>query len=117
MFPDHGVEIWGIGYVTSDHSEDEDSDDNEEQEDYAYNEDLKRKILSYATSGGQVDFEMDEFENISANTRLREIYQYRWWSDADSDSYFVMINRSLKSFRKGEQIFYNYGKRNNNYLL
>ncbi len=30
MFPDHGVEIWGIGYVTSDHSEDEDSDNNEE---------------------------------------------------------------------------------------
>ncbi len=101
MFPDHGVEIWGIGYVTSDHSEDQDSDNNEEQEDYAYNEDLKRKILSYATSGGQVDFEMDEFENISANTRLREIYQYRWWSDADSDSYFVMINRSLKPYRKG----------------
>jgi hypothetical protein len=22
LFPDHGVEIWGIGYVTSDHSED-----------------------------------------------------------------------------------------------
>ena len=51
-FPEHGLELWGIGYVTSDHSEDEDEGDKEEEEDYAYNEELRRKILSYASSGG-----------------------------------------------------------------
>ena len=58
---DHGLELWGLGYVTSDHSEDLDSDDNEDEEDYAYNEDMKRKILTYATTGGQVEFEIEEF--------------------------------------------------------
>jgi len=37
--------------MTSDHSEDLDSEE-AEGEDYAYIEDMKRKIFSYATSGG-----------------------------------------------------------------
>ena len=60
---------------------------------------------------------MDEFENISSNTRLREIYQFRWWSDWDKDSYFIMMNRSGKPIKAGQQIYYNYGKRNNAYLF
>jgi len=61
-FPDHGLEIWGIGYVTSDHSEDEDEEDNEESEDCAYNEDLRRKILSQATAPDTIiEFDMEEF--------------------------------------------------------
>jgi hypothetical protein len=99
-FPNHGLELWGIGYITSDHSEDEDEDDNEEEGDCAYNEDLRRKILSQS-QGGDVDFEVDEFENISSNTRLREIYQFRWWSDWDKDSYFIMMNRSGKAIKAG----------------
>jgi hypothetical protein len=100
-FPDHGLELWGIGYVTSDHSEDEDEGDTEEQEDSAYNEDLRRKILTFAQAG-DVEFDRDEFETISSTTRLREIYQYRWWSDNDSDSYFVMMNRSEKPIKAGQ---------------
>jgi hypothetical protein len=112
----HGSEIWGIGYITSDHSEDLDSEE-AEGEDYAYNEDLKRKILSYASSGGQVEFEMEEMENISSSLLLSEIYQYRWWSDADTDSYLVMVNKTGSPFLKGSQIYYNYGRRNNSYLM
>ena len=63
--------------MTSDHSEDEDEEDEESTDDCAYNEELRRKILSYST--GNVEFDMDEFEAISNNTRLREIYSYRWW--------------------------------------
>ena len=44
---------------------------------------------------------MEEFENISSNTRLREIYQFRWWSDSDKDSYFIMMNRSGKPIKAG----------------
>ena len=80
-FPSHGLEIWGIGYMTSDHSEDEDEEEGEETgEDCAYNEDIKRRILQ--GDGGDT-FDMEEFENISNNTRLREIYSYRWWQDND----------------------------------
>lgn len=116
-FPDHGTELWGIGYLTSDHSEDDDAQDAEEPEDCATNEELRRKILSFAKQPDQLDFEPEEFEQISSNTRLREIYNYRWWSDDDRDSYFVMVNKSGLPLRAGEQLFYNYGRRSNAYLL
>lgn len=60
---------------------------------------------------------MDEFASISSNTRLREVYSYRWWTDDDRETYFVMVNKSGKAIKKGEQIYYNYGRRNNSYLL
>jgi hypothetical protein len=30
MFPNQGIELWGIGYVSSDHEQDDDADDAEE---------------------------------------------------------------------------------------
>jgi len=60
---------------------------------------------------------MDEFETISSNTRLREIYSYRWWQDNDADNYFVMVNKNHRTIKSGEQIYYNYGRRTNAYLL
>lgn len=99
-FPNHGMEIWGIGYVTSDHSQDDDEDADEEEngEDSAYNEELRMRILK----GPEVEFDMDEFENIGNNARLREIYSYRWWSDSDPDNYFIMVNKSFKDIKKGD---------------
>jgi len=99
-FPGHGLEIWGLGYVTSDHSEDNDAEDQESDGDCATNEDLRRKILSYAN--GQVSFDLEEFETISNNTRLREIYSYRWWQDKDEENYFVMVNKSGKPLLPGQ---------------
>jgi len=61
---------------------------------------LRRKILSYAN--GQVSFDLEEFEAISNNTRLREIYSYRWWQDKDEDNYFVMVNKSGKPLLPGQ---------------
>jgi hypothetical protein len=101
-FPgEHGLEIWGLGYVTSDHSEDDDGEDGE-GEDSAYCEELKRKILSQPESAEGVEFEVEEFETIANDTRLREIYSYRWWQDASPDTYFVMINKSGRPVRAGE---------------
>lgn len=119
QYLDHGSEIWGIGYITSDHSEDEDEEGNLEEEtgeDCMYNEELRRKILTWGDHGGDA-LDMDEFEAISSNTRLREIYSYRWWRDEDRENYFVMINKGAHPIKKGEQIFYNYGRRNNSYLF
>lgn len=122
-FPNHGMELWGIGYVSSDYEQDNDEDAHEEEEpnDSVVNEELKRKILK--DKGGPEDFEVDEFEQISSNTRLREIYSYRWWqdeshtSDSPPETYFVMVNRHSRDLLPGEQLYYNYGKRTNAYLL
>lgn len=116
-FPNHGMELWGIGYVSSDYEQDDDEDAHEEEDenDCLTNEDLKRKIL--IDKGAPDDFSLDEFEQISSNTRLREIYSYRWWQDDDNDNYFVMVNKHIRDIKAGEQIYYNYGKRTNAYLL
>ncbi len=67
----HGIEIWGLGYVSSDCEQDDDEQDEEESgEVAAENERLKRKILS----GPDVAFTADEFDTISYDTRLREIF-------------------------------------------
>lgn len=100
-FPNHGLELWGIGYVSSDYEQDDDEDDHEEDpDDGAYCEDLKRKILS--NQGDPEKFTMDEFDTISSTTRLREIYSYRWWSDEDNDNYFVMVNKHGRDIKAGE---------------
>lgn len=60
---------------------------------------------------------MDEYETLTSNTRLREIFSYRWWKDTDDDNYFVFINKTQASIKAGEQIFNNYGKRTNAHLF
>lgn len=60
---------------------------------------------------------MDEFDTISTTTRLREIYNYRWWKDEDEDNYLVLVNKHRQTLKAGEQVFTNYGKRSNAHLL
>ena len=62
---------------------------------------MRRKILNFASGTGD-EIDMEEFENISNNTRLREIYSYRWWQDSDKDNYFVMLNKSGKPLKAGD---------------
>lgn len=114
-FPNHGLELWGIGYVSSDYEQDDDSDDDEDEEESVYNEDLKEKIMTKKCAPD--DLTMDEFDTVSYNTRLREIFSYRWWEDNDDDNYFVMVNKNRRTIKAGEQIYYNYGKRTNAYLF
>ena len=46
-FPEHGMELWGIGYVSSDHEPDDDEEDMEEEGDEALeNETIREKIFS-----------------------------------------------------------------------
>lgn len=70
---------------------------------------------------------METLDTISNDTRLRDIYNYRWWKDNDNDNYFVclfifyedqvMINKNGKSIMPGDQVYYNYGRRSNAFLL
>ncbi len=116
LFPHHGMELWGIGYVSSDYEQDDDEDAEEEDADESeYNENLKRKI--FTNTEAEEDFSMEEFEHISSNSRLREIYSYRWWKDHDQDNYFVMVCKHQEGIKAGQQIYYNYGRRSNAFLL
>lgn len=84
-----------------------------DEEDSALLDDIKNRILK----GEAIDFDVEDFETISNNTRLREIYSYRWWADKEVDNYFVMVNKESRTLMPGEQIYYNYGRRSNSYLL
>jgi hypothetical protein len=97
-FSEHGVEIWGIGYISSDHEPDNDESDLEEDAaESAENEELRQRILN-----GEIDFDMEEFETISNTTRLREVYSYRWWKDTDQDNYFIMVNKHGRNLQPGD---------------
>eukprot|EP00347_Sterkiella_histriomuscorum_P009137 403342378 len=78
------------------------------------NENLRRKMLS---DQGESNLSMFEIDTIKNNTRLREVYQYRWWRDEDQQNYLVIVNTSGKDISAGEQVYYNYGKRTNADLL
>lgn len=108
------MEIWGIGYVSSEHEADDDEADMEEEGDESIeNDNLRDKIFKQ----DEIDLEGEDFEQIYNQSKLRDAYSYRWWKDSDPDNYFVMINWNKESIKPGEQIFYNYGRRSNFYLM
>lgn len=80
----------------------------------AMNETLRRKMLS---EGSEDSLSMFELETVKQSSRLREVYQYRWWRDQDQNNFLVIVNTSGKDILAGEQIYYNYGKRSNADLL
>ena len=61
---DHGKELWGIGYVSSDHEPDFDDEEDEEDDMESYK--IREKILK----GEHFDFDMEEFEIIANSTIL-----------------------------------------------
>ena len=92
--------MWGLGYVSSDNDQDDDEDGEEEDADESsYNEMLKRMILE---TQGDTDFTLEEFEHISSNSRLREIYNFRWWTDSDDQTYFVMVCKNVEGIKPRE---------------
>ena len=42
---------------------------------------------------------------------------FEWFEDKDDDCYFVMVNKDRRTVKKGEQVFYCYGDRNNRFLM
>mmetsp|Transcript_42470 Transcript_42470/g.40713 ORF Transcript_42470/g.40713 Transcript_42470/m.40713 type:complete len:138 (+) Transcript_42470:1107-1520(+) len=78
---------------------------------------VQQQIKDKIQAGQVIDFNMEEFETISNSTILNQVYSERWWQDNDEENYFIMINNGKKDIPKGSQIQYNYGKRNNAYLL
>jgi len=96
-------------------SQDDDEDEAESNpEECGRNEELRRKIIARPSK----EITEKEMQDIAANTRLREVYQYRdWYKDEDQDNYLVFYNGSDGYIEPGKQIFYNYGRRTSSYLL
>ena len=42
---------------------------------------------------------------------------FDWFENKDEDCYFVLVNKGRRTIRKGEQMYYCYGDRNNRFLL
>ena len=57
-----------------------------------------------------------DMESVSDSTRLRDIYNMRWWNE-NMQSFFVMYNSGTESLRGGEQVFTMYGNRSDDFLL
>ena len=68
-----GVQLWGIGYLSSDWKEDNDNEDLE-GEDELYEE---ASMIMKIRSGAQLS--PADLEIVWDSTRLREIYNTRWW--------------------------------------
>ncbi len=93
-------QIWDLGYYSSDWEEDRDEDEILEDEEELLEEaqiinkiNLKQESLSYA-----------EMETVSYSTRLRDVYNDRWWSP-EMNAYFVHVDKGRVPSKKGQQLF------------
>jgi len=57
-----------------------------------------------------------ELETVSYSTRLRDVYNDRWWT-TDRPAYFIHYDRGLSSSKKGAQLFIQYGHRSDDFLV
>ena len=103
--------MWGIGYVSSDWKEDRDDME------YLYDEDdlfEEAELLRKIRAGSQLS--PHEMETVGASTRLRDVYNTRWWNPT-MNSFFVQYNHSGKPMKAGEQAFNSYGNRGDDCLI
>jgi len=59
---------------------------------------------------------MAELETVSYSTRLRDVYNDRWWTP-DLPSYFVHFDQGLVPTKEGAQLFIQYGHRSDDFLV
>ena len=51
--------------------------------------------------GGE-ELDEEELETVSQVTRLRDVYNERWWSPSDEQTYFVFHNHDRKHVKAGD---------------
>ena len=106
-----GTQLWGIGYITSDDEEERDDEELIEDEDELFEEAEIMNKIRY-----KQEISASEMETISYSTRLRDVYNNRWWN-AELPSFFVCYNQEKLPIRAGNQAFYSYGKRSDDFLV
>jgi hypothetical protein len=63
------------------------------------------------------DLDAEALNTVSESTRLRDVYNNRWWNPQMKDCYFTMYNYSGSKIKKGDQLIFSYGQRGNAYLI
>lgn len=56
-------------------------------------------------------------ETIYNSTRLRDIYNNRWWSPTLDQTYFSLYNYKQQKILSGSQLLFSYGMRGDAYLV
>lgn len=112
MSKEFGQQLWGLGYVSDENEEDDDQGELEEDFDEAGQ---ASEIQDSIFAG--VDLDQTVLNTISESTRLRDVYNHRWWSVKMHDCYFAFYNFQSTPIKQGEQIIFSYGQRGNAYLI
>lgn len=55
-------------------------------------------------------------ETVSYSTKLRDVYNDRWWS-VDSEAFFAHHDKSKTPNKAGMQLYYQYGHRSDDFLV
>lgn len=100
-----------MNYESSDESEDTDLYDMvvDEQE-AAETAEITQKILKGDS--------LEEYKQVIVeSTRLRDVYNSRWWNPDLDGCYFAMYNYSQSKIAKGDELIFSYGMRGNSHLL
>ena len=103
--------MWGIGYISSDCKEDRDDEEVLDDEDELFEE---ATIIQKLHAGQGLN--ATEMETVGYSQRLKDVYNTRWWNNG-LQAFFVHYNVSHKTLRAGDQIFYEYGNRSDDYLV
>ena len=74
----------------------------------------KKELSDAEEEDADEEEELSDQEDIDA-----EDEDFKWYDNATMKdrSYFVLVNCDRRTVRKGEQVFYCYGKRSNAFLL
>lgn len=98
--------------MSSDWKEDRDDDEVLEDADELYQEAyLIQKILA-----GEESLTLAEMETVSYSTRLRDVYNDRWWKP-ELPAFFAHIDQGFKPTKAGVQLYYQYGQRSDDFLV
>ena len=62
--------------------------------------------------------EEEEYDEEESGSEMEEEDVKEWFKpEHEEDSHFVYVNNNRKTIQAGDQVFYNYGKRSNYYLI
>ena len=73
------------------------------------------QIIDKITEGTET-LSYAEMETVSYSTRLRDVYNDRWWKP-DTNAYFVHVDKGRVPNKKGSQLFIQYGQRSDDFLV
>ena len=109
-FEDHGSQLWGLGYGSSNDEEDDMEYGMETEEEATMSQQMVDRII-YKQDFAELLPE--EKEMIAESPRLRSVFSQRWWNPKLDQTYFVMYNSKPDPITVGEQLTYSYGCRSN----